>query len=370
MISLAIWAELTNLLDRLPQWQAVLLIAVASFSAAGAIQLLGDPLLRRVTTRIDGEIDDVVLRTLHPALYVSALLVGFYLVRQPLNLAAPLDTQVRGAVLSLLVVVWGVTFIRIGRKVSNELTGSDRVEQSVVPIFQNVWTVGVLGASSLALLRIWNYDVTPLLASAGILGIVLGFAAKDTVANLFGSLALYFDGTYRVGDYIVTEGGDRGRVEDISIRSTVVRTRDDVLVTIPNAVLNSSRIINESEPGRKRRIRLPISVAYESDLDYVEDVLLEAVEDMALVRERPSPRVRYRAFGDSGVELELLCWIETPVLRGRGTHEVLKATYAALNRANVEVPFPQRDLRLRTTDSPATTGMATDFTDETDPAAN
>lgn len=365
MVSLPVWAEFTNLIETLPPWQALLLIAAGSLSAAGAIQLVGDPLIRRVTARIEGQVDDIVLRLLHPALYVSALLLGFYLVRQPLNLNAALDSQVRAGVLSLLVALWGVTLVRIGRKVSNEITSSDRIDQSVIPIFQNVWTAGILAGSSLLLFRVWNYDITPLLASAGILGIVIGFAAKDTIANLFGSLALYFDGTYRVGDFIVTEAGDRGRVEDISIRSTVIRTRDDILITVPNSVLNSSRIVNESEPGRKRRIRLPVSVAYGSDLDYVEKVLLEAVESMDLVEEHPAPRVRYRAFGDSGVELELLCWIGAPVLRGRGTHEVLKSVYAALDRADVEIPFPQRDLHLRTTEASSATGVATDFPDET-----
>jgi small-conductance mechanosensitive channel len=133
-------------------------------------------------------------------------------------------------------------------------------------------------------------------------------------------------------------------------RSTVIRTCDDVLVTIPNAVLNSSRIINESEPGQHRRIRLPVSVAYGSDLDHVESVLLSAVDGMTIVRDQPSPRVRYRELGDSGVLLELLCWIEAPILRGRGKHDVLKAVYAALQAADVEVPFPQRDLRLRAFD--------------------
>jgi small-conductance mechanosensitive channel len=364
MVTIPVWNEFVRLVASLPQWHALTLIAVVSVTVAGTIQAVGDPLIRRITPRIEGQIDDIVLRTLHPPLYLSALLVGFYLARQPLQLNTTLDAQVRATVLTVLIVLWGVTLIRLGRKVSNELTGVEQFEQSVIPIFQNVWTAVLLGGGAFLVLQVWNYDVTPLLASAGILGIILGFAAKDTIANLFGSLALYFDGTYRVGDFIVIEGGDRGRVENISIRSTVIRTRDDVLVTVPNAVLNSSRIVNESEPRQRRRIRLPVSVAYGSDLDDVEHVILSAVEGMDIVRKQPSPRVRYRELGDSGVLLELLCWIEAPLLRGRGTHEVLKAVYAGLQAADVEVPFPQRDLRLRASDERQVGDQGVSRTDE------
>jgi MscS family membrane protein len=149
-----------------------------------------------------------------------------------------------------------------------------------------------------------------------------------------------------VGDYIVTEDGDRGRVEDVSIRSTTIRTRDDVLVTLPNSVLNSARIINESGPKRERRIRIPVGVAYDSDLDHVEATLLAVAAGESLVQERPSPRVRFREFGDSAIDTELLVWVADPVLRGRATHLLMKAVHAGLRDADITIPFPQREVRI------------------------
>lgn len=196
--------------------------------------------------------------------------------------------------------------------------------------------------------------MTPLLASAGIIGIVVGFAARDTIANFFGSIALYADGTYSVGDFIVLDSGERGRVEDISIRSTVIRTRDDILVTVPNSVLNESTIINESVPRTHRRVRIPVSVAYNSDLAEVEEVLLDVAADEPLVRERPTPRVRFREFGDSGIDVQLLCWIPAPVHRGRATHELVKDVHAAFREADIEIPFPRRELSFASGESLAT----------------
>jgi len=346
MFHAGVWTDAMAFLRRVPDWQALVVIVVTSVLAALVIQVGGDALIRRLTRRIEGEIDDIVFKAVHPALYVTVILVGAYLAREPLALSERIDFGVEATVLSILTVVWAYTLTHIGRRVSDELTEDTDRGASVVPIFQNVWTAVVLGVGAFLLLRYWRIDVTPLLASAGILGIVVGLAARDTIANFFGSIALYVDGTYQVGDYIVLESGERGRVEDISIRSTVLRTRDDVLVTVPNSKLNSAVVTNESAPRSKYRIRSAVGVAYGTDLDRAEAALLDAAESGDLVRDQPKPRVRFREFGDSALELELLCWVRDPVLRGRGTHLVNRAVYERLTARGIEIPFPQRDVRF------------------------
>ena len=336
------WAWILSL----PRWQGFLLLVLGTVLLAKVVQVGGDILIKRVTKYIPTDVDDVVLETIHPPLYVTIVLVGSYLSVLGLGMAPDTTAQVEALVLSILVVLWALTLTRVGRKVSKELTESNHVESQVVPIFQNIWSVLVVAVSIYLLLAFWNIDPTPFLASAGIIGIVIGFAARDTIANFFGSIALYFDGTYKIGDYIVLETGERGRVEDISIRSTVVRTRDDVLVTIPNSRLNSATIVNESVPERERRIRIPVGVAYGSDLDGVEETLLSVAEEESLVLEQPKPRVRVRGFGDSAVDVELLCWIRDPVLRGRASHLLNKGVYAAFDEAGIGIPFPQRDVHV------------------------
>lgn len=352
MIGTDIQQDILSFLSSLPPWQAILVTVVASLLAARVVQVGGDWLVHRVTRRIDGEYDDIVLTNLHPALYVTVIVVGFYLATVPLDLF-PEFNYIQATALSILTVLWAVTLVRIGGKISDAATGGEQVEQTVVPIFQNVWSAVVLGGAVILLLYYWSVDVTPFLASAGIIGIVVGFAARDTIANFFGSIALYFDGTYKVGDYVVLESGERGRVEDISIRSTVVRTRDDVLVTVPNAVLNAARITNESTPERERRIRLPVGVAYGSDLDHVEETLLSVAATEDLVLDTPRPRVRVRGFGDVSVDAELLCWIPDPVLRGRSTHNLNKAIYQTFLEEGIEIPLPQRVVTLDSADAMA-----------------
>ncbi|WP_123538086.1 mechanosensitive ion channel family protein [Halosimplex salinum] len=329
-------------LQALPRWQGVLLVVGASLVTAWLIQVVGDVAIRRLTRRIPGDVDAVIFRSVHPALYVTVVLVGAYLgIRLLVDVPAWIEPS-HAATLTLVTVLWAVQLARMGRGVSDELTSDDTVGNQMAPIFQNVWSAFLLGASAFLVLSFWEVNVTPLLASAGVLGIVIGLAARDTIANFFGSVALYVDGTYAVGDFVVLESGQRGRVEDISIRSTVLRTRDDLLVTVPNSVLNTATITNESSPERERRVEVSVGVAYGSDVDHVEETLLAVAEAEDVVLEEPEPRVRFRGFGDSALDVDLLCWIPAPVLRGRATHRLNKAVYKAFVEEGVEIPFPQR----------------------------
>ncbi|MFB6125103.1 MAG: mechanosensitive ion channel family protein [Halanaeroarchaeum sp.] len=203
-----------------------------------------------------------------------------------------------------------------------------------------------------AVLSAWKIEITPLLASAGIAGIAVGFAAKDTVANFFGSIALYVDDTSKVGDYVVLDTGVAGTVLDISIRSTRLLTRDNVVVTVPNAVLNSAQIINHSAPVTKTRVKIPVGVAYGSDLETVEARLLEAAAENDDVARSPEPRVRLRGFGDFSLDYELLVWVRHPLNDGKTTHALYRAIDAKFRDADVEIPFPRRDLAMRSETTP------------------
>ena len=339
-------AGIVDALTVLPAWQGFLLLVLTGLALAVGVRAVGDRYLKRVTSRIDGEVDDIVLKGVHSALYVTLAVAGAYVGTRVYDISPGLAVPLEAGTLSFIVVVWAVTLLRVGRKASTAMTDSRYIDRQMVPILQNVWSAVIAGVAIFLLLVLWDIDVTPLLASAGIAGIIVGLAARDTLANFFGSLSLYLDGTYKVGDYVVLETGERGRVEDISVRSTVIRTRDDILVTVPNSKLNNAAIVNESTPRRKRRIRVPVGVAYGTDIDRVEAVLLELAEAEDLVQDRPSPRVRFREFGDSALNFELLCWVGNPALTARATHELNSAIYKRFQAEGVEIPFPRRSISI------------------------
>lgn len=222
------------------------------------------------------------------------------------------------------------------------------VEERTLPLFELMTTVFIVAIGSYALLQVWDIDATAWLASAGVIGIAVGFAARDTLANLFAGFFIIADAPYKLGDYVVLDSGERGEVTKVGIRSTRLLTRDDVEVTIPNSVIANSKIVNESG-GRwvKYRIRIKVGVAYGSDVEQVVRVLEDVADRHATVCRQPAARVRMRGFGDSSLDFELLCWIERPEQRGFVSHELYMDIYKALARHNIEIPFPQRDLWVR-----------------------
>jgi small-conductance mechanosensitive channel len=182
------------------------------------------------------------------------------------------------------------------------------------------------------------------------MGIAIGFAAKDTLANLFSGVFIMADSPYKIGDYVVLDdgGGLRGKVTHIGIRSTRLLTRDDVEVTIPNSIMGNSKVVNESGgPHVKYRLRVAVGVAYGSDIDQVREVLTTVAQESESVCSDPEPRVRFRTFGASSLDFELLCWVSDPELRGRVLDELNSAVYKRFIDEGIEIPYAKQDLYIK-----------------------
>ncbi len=222
------------------------------------------------------------------------------------------------------------------------------VEERTLPVFDLVLTVIIIGLAAYALLLVWDINPAAWLASAGVVGIAVGFAARDTLANLFAGFFIIADGPYKLGDYVVLDTGDRGEVTKVGIRSTRILTRDDVEIIVPNSEMANTKIFNESGGRWERfRIRIKVGVAYGSDINQVIEVLEHVAEAQTLVCKDPTPRVRLRGFGDSSLDFELLCWVDHPAERGLVSHELYTAIYQAFKQHGIEIPFPQRDIWMR-----------------------
>jgi len=323
---------------------AILLGKVVDFVLCGGVRLLA----RRSKT----DVDDKLIEQLHRPIYVSVVLFGLLMANNILALPSPFFWIVAGIVKTLIALIW--TFAGL-RAVSTLLEGVGQLAHKVqwleartVPLFDNVAKIIIFGAAIYLLLTVWGLDVRPALASAGIVGLALGFAAKDTLANLFSGLFIIIDAPYAIGDFINLGSGERGEVTRIGLRSTRILTRDDIEVTIPNAVIGNSTIVNESG-GRwvKTRVAIQVGVEYGSDVDRVREVLIEAAKSVKLALPDPEPRIRFMEMGDSGLIFRILVWIGDPVLRGECIDALNTAVYNGLGAASINIPFPQRDVHVK-----------------------
>ena len=308
-------------------------------------------ILGRVVRRSSNDFDDEFVKLMHRPVFLSIVLLGLALATRRLQLPAGPEFITIGILKTIAIFVWYSTFGRLMNLIARILrrdTGNKLTETGMLTLVHNVIKIVLVALTGYFLFLAWNIDVTAWLASAGIVGLALSFAAKDTLSNLFAGVSIIMDAPYKTGDFIILETGERGLVTDIGLRSTRILTRDDIEITVPNGVIGNGKIINEAGgPSQHHRIRTAVGVAYGSDIDHVIETLEKVAANNADVLERPAPRVRFRTFGDSSLDFELLCWIAMPIDRGRVAHELNCAVYKALQANKIEIPFPQRDLHVR-----------------------
>jgi small-conductance mechanosensitive channel len=342
-------------------WVMALLVLVLAVLSARLVDGVISRAVARLARKTRTDMDERLVGALHRPIFVSVLLVGVYVAAQIVDMPPALFRVIVSLVKTVAIVLWTVAGLRVCHTLLEGLSKlSERVEwldSRTLPLFDNLGKL-VLSAGALYLLLVaWDLNVGPWLASAGVLALAIGFAAKDTIANLFGGLFVIMDSPYKLGDFINLDSGERGMVTKIGLRSTRLLTRDDVEITIPNATIAVSKIVNESGgPYEKTRVTAYVGVAYGSDVDRVREILLDAAKSVEHVLDDPAPRVRFTEMGDSALIFRVLCWVDEPVHRGRCLDGLNTAIYKALNAANVTIPFPQRDVHLYPAAPGATTG--------------
>lgn len=204
-----------------------------------------------------------------------------------------------------------------------------------------------MGSSALRTLSRLGVDVTAWLASAGIIGIAVGFAAKDTLSNLISGIFVLADKPYSIGDYIVLPSGTMGIVENIGLRSTRIRTFDDEEVTIPNGVIANDALVNKSTGPESGRVKVIVGVAYGTDTRQVESLLLEMARTHEKVLAEPEPSVFFTDFGDSALTFMLSCRVADPLDVFGVQSDLRFAINETFAQEKIEIPFPQRDVHMK-----------------------
>jgi small-conductance mechanosensitive channel len=191
-------------------------------------------------------------------------------------------------------------------------------------------------------------DLTLLGVVAAAVGVGVGFGLQNIANNFISGIFILFERPIKVGDRIEV-GEVHGHVVRIAARATTVRTNDNIDIIIPNSSFTSFNVINWSHGDQKVRFRVPVAVAYGSDARLVERLLLEVAHENENVLKEPSPRVVFWAFGDSALEFQLRVWT-TRMLHRRGVFfgQLNLAIYEKFQQHGIRIPFPQRDLHLKT----------------------
>jgi small-conductance mechanosensitive channel len=235
-----------------------------------------------------------------------------------------------------------------GRAIA-EKSASD-MDDRLVDLLELVIRYVIWFAAVLAILKVFEIEITPLLAGAGVAGIAVALAAQDLISNFFGGAIISVDKPFKVGDRVKIENY-YGDVVSVGTRSTRIRTLDYQIVTIPNNKITTNVIVNYSEPDEKLRVTIPVTVAYGTDPVRVKKILLEiahdAIKNTEYFLEDPAPSVFFEEFAASSLNFILKIWMRKYSLLDEAKDAINCRIAERFAKEGIEIPFPQMDVHLK-----------------------
>ena len=195
-------------------------------------------------------------------------------------------------------------------------------------------------------------NVMPFVAGAGVAGVAIGFAAKDTLSNLISGILLIIDRPLKIGDRIEIWGAPRnsatwGDVVDIGLRATKIKTTDNIVIIIPNNILMNRDIVNYTAISDDIRVRIPIGISYEADTKKAKELIVQVSLELDWVLKDPGPKVVVKNFGESSVDLEARVWIRDARKRMDAISYITDRVKEVFDREKIEIPYPKRDITIR-----------------------
>ncbi len=187
-----------------------------------------------------------------------------------------------------------------------------------------------------------GFNVGAALAGIGVVGIAVGFAAQDTLANIISGFLIFSDKPFTVGDW-VRVAGQYGQVKEITMRTTRIRTRNNTYVVIPNKKIIDEVLVNHSKHGATR-VDVPVGIAYKENIPAARDVILASVRDLEPILKDPAPDVVVKELGGSSVNLDVRVWIDDASHEQPAYFRVMETSKLALDKAGIEIPYPHLQL--------------------------
>lgn len=313
------------------------------------------PFLHQLTKKTESNLDKLMLKMIRRPLLIFIFLYGF--IHSLLRLDVPFEIQATlYQIYSLLVLGIGIYLAyKILDGVLDEVSLRRGGESSpfgrvLKPVFEKAGLVVILLGGLVLGLRILGVQVTALLAGAGVLGLVVAFAAQDTLSNFFSGMHLLLDRPFTIGDVLELESGEYCRVENVGMRSTkLYNIRDHEMIILPNNAIANQKIKNLAEPDRKKRVLVNVGVAYGSDIERVKEILHDVLKEQesVITEEGFEPVVRFSDFADSSLDFNIRFWIDDYLKQWDVASKIRDRIDKEFREAEVTIPFPQRTVWMK-----------------------
>jgi small-conductance mechanosensitive channel len=248
---------------------------------------------------------------------------------------------IKASIVIVILVVANILTKFISRLMRKHMKG--HIEPTVLELTELITKAVVYIAALLIILNSLGIEgiLVPMLTSAGIIGIVLGFALRDSLSNVFAGISLFMDEPFKIGD-IIKIGDLNGRLYDIGLRSTQIKTFDNNLIVLPNNYVAASNIINYTKKDPKIRVKTEVDISYESDIDKAIKILTDIAKKDKNVMNDPAPDVRVDDLGESGITLQLRTWVPGGQFVRKTPSDMRYNIKKEFDKRGIEIPYPRR----------------------------
>lgn len=330
-----------------------LAILVSFYVLSELFLWITEKIVLRVTAKTSTSIDDRIVHAGKQPVSLILLMLGVKLALLPLNMTGKIAETISQLTTTGIIIFATIVAIRVltifinswGHHWAQKTKSS--VDDAVLPLFRKIVKIVLWIFCALFILSYWGFDIRGLLAGVGIAGLAIGFAVKDSLANIFGGISLILDKAIRTGDIIKLDTGEEGTVLDVGLRSTKIRTRDNEVIILPNGVLANTKVHNYKLPDLTARVVIPFNVAYGTDPDKVKKIIGDALKGLKEIMKDPAPMVKFIDMGEFALQFKALFWVPDVTHRKDKREEAVNLMYKTLNKHKIEIPFPTRVVYLK-----------------------
>ncbi len=335
------------------QYLRALIIIVIVFIVLKIVIFVIEKVILKATIKTKTELDNKILEKTSKPFSFIIFLIGLRIAINELSFSVEILGIISKLIYSGIVLLVGylaysITDLLIsfgwGKISSNAKTKIDKSLSSLIhSVLRIIWVVFVL----LYILNLWGIEIGPFLAGLGIGGIAIAFAMQESLSNIFGGVSIILDKTVKVGDVVSLDKETSGTILKVGLRSTKIKTFDNEVIIIPNAVLSQSRIQNLAQPEPKSRVVVPFGVSYGADINKVKKIVLNEIKKIKNISNNPLPVIRFLEMADSSLNFKVYFFIDSFEYRLDAIDEANTRIYNILNKNNIEIPFPQMDVNLK-----------------------
>lgn len=313
--------------------------------------------LQKRADMTESRFDDILVLSIGKPIIAGILVFSFFLAMGHVAVPDKYAWMIEGKFLTAVYILLGAWVVSIFVENFIKLYGQwlsakteNEIDDKIIDILEIaaryiIWFIAIL-----IVLSYLEIDITPLIAAGGVFGLAVALAAQDLISNFFGGALIVVDKPFAIGDRIKIDGY-LGDVESVGPRSTRIKTLDYQLLTIPNSKIANSVVTNYAMPDVKLKVKIPVSVAYGSDIHRVKEILLEISRDAATntpyILTDPAPSVYFLEFGASSLDYMMVLWAKRFNMSWEIKDHINFEIERRFAEEDIEIPFPQMDIHMR-----------------------